>query len=66
MSNWHEPILFGFILITFVLGISSIIMSFLPAPEGGNAMQSKVEYGFFGASAFALFAVFVYALNTIV
>jgi hypothetical protein len=64
MSNWHEPILFGFILITFVLGISSIIMSFLPAPEGVNVMQSKVEYGFFGASALALFAVFVYALAT--
>jgi hypothetical protein len=64
MSNWHEPILFGFILITFVLCISSIIMSFLPAPEGVNVMQSKVEYGFFGASALALFAVFVYALAT--
>ncbi|MDB4279262.1 hypothetical protein N9865_00295 [Paraglaciecola sp.] len=65
MSNWHEPILFGFILITFVLGISSIIMSILPAPEGVNVMQSKVEYGFFGASALALFAVFVYALATV-
>jgi hypothetical protein len=64
MSTWDEPILFGFTLITFVLGISSIIMSFLPAPEGANVMQSKVEYGFFGASAFALFAVFVYALAT--
>jgi len=64
MSNWHEPILFGFTLITFVLGVSSIIMSFLPTPEGEKVMQSKVEYGFFGASAFALFAVFVYALAT--
>jgi hypothetical protein len=64
MSNWHEPILFGFALITFVLAISSVIMSFLPALEGSNVMQSKVEYGFFGASALALFAVFVYALAT--
>lgn len=64
MSNWYEPILFGFTLITFVLGISSIIMSVLPTPEGVNVMQSKVEYGFFGASALALFAVFVYALAT--
>ena len=64
MSNWYEPILFGFILITFVLGISSIIMSFLPTAEGENVMRTKVEYGFFGASAFALFAVFVYALAT--
>ncbi|MFQ3192248.1 MAG: hypothetical protein ACI936_003400 [Paraglaciecola sp.] len=65
MSNWLEPILFGFTLITFVLGISSIIMSFLPTQEGENVMKSKVEYGFFGASAFALFAVFVYALATV-
>jgi hypothetical protein len=62
MNNWYEPILFGFILITFVLGISSVIMSFLITPEGENVMQHKVEYGFFGASAFALLAVFVYAL----
>ncbi|MFT4808274.1 MAG: hypothetical protein ACI9LX_001604 [Paraglaciecola sp.] len=64
MSNWYEPILFGFALITFVLGLSSIIMSLLPTPEGVNDLQSKVEYGFFGASAFGLFAVFVYALVT--
>ncbi|MEP1448728.1 MAG: hypothetical protein ABJK37_21660 [Paraglaciecola sp.] len=64
MSNWHEPILFGFTLITFVLGISSLIMSFLPTPEGHNVMQSKVEYSFFGVAALALFAVFVYALAT--
>jgi hypothetical protein len=64
MSNWQDPILFGFTLITFVLGISSIIMSFLPTPEGGNVIQAKVEYGFFGASGLALFAVFAYALAT--
>jgi hypothetical protein len=62
MNDWYEPILFGFILITFVLGISSVIMSFLITPEGENVMQNKVEYGFFGASAFVLLAVFVYAL----
>ncbi|WP_293748748.1 hypothetical protein [uncultured Paraglaciecola sp.] len=65
MSNWLEPILFGFTLITFVLGTSSIIMSFLPTPEGVNVMQSKVEYGFFGASALVLFVVFLYALATV-
>lgn len=63
MSNWYEPILFGFALITFVLGISSIIMSVLPQPAGKNVMQAKVEYGFFGASGLALFALFVYGLS---
>lgn len=62
MSNWYEPILFGLALITFVLGVSSMIMSFLPQPEGRNVMQAKVEYGFFGISAMALFALFVYGL----
>ena len=63
MSNWYEPILFDFTLITFVFGISSIIMSFLPTAEGENVMQYKIEYGFFGAAALSLFAVFVYALS---
>jgi hypothetical protein len=62
MSNWYEPILFGFALITFVIGISSLIMSFLPQPVGRNVMQAKVEYGFFGISALALFVLFVYGL----
>ena len=62
MSNWYEPILFGFTLIAFVLGMTSLIMSFLPAVEGKNVMQSKVEYGFFGASGLVLSIVFVYAL----
>lgn len=63
MSNWYEPILFGFTLITFVLGLSSIIMSFLPTADGANVMRSKIEFGFFGASGLAVFAVFAYALS---
>ncbi len=63
MSNWYEPILFGFALISFVLGISSIIMSFLPQPAGKNIMQAKIEYGFFGVSGLALFVLFVYGLS---
>ncbi len=62
MSNWHEPLLFTFALITFVMGISSIIMSLFPQPANANPLQTKVEYGFFGVSGLALFAVFVYAL----
>ncbi|MGJ8679962.1 hypothetical protein [Paraglaciecola sp.] len=64
MSNWHEPILFTFALITFVMGLSSIIMSLFPQPAGTNPLQTKIEYGFFGASGLVLFIVFVYALCT--
>jgi hypothetical protein len=63
MSNWHEPLLFGLALITFVLGISSIIMSLLSPAQGQNVMQAKVEYGFFGFSGLALSMLFVYALG---
>lgn len=62
MNNWYEPILFGLALITFVMGVSSIVMSLLPQPAGENVMRAKVEYGFFGVSGLAIFAVFVYAL----
>ncbi|MEP0355129.1 MAG: hypothetical protein ABJH06_07375 [Paraglaciecola sp.] len=62
MSNWYEPILFGFTLIAFVLGLTSLIMSFLPVKEGEDPMQSRVEYGFFGVSGLVLFIVFIYAL----
>ncbi|MCF2947312.1 hypothetical protein L0668_04275 [Paraglaciecola aquimarina] len=64
MSNWYEPILFTLALITFVMGLSSIIMSLFPQPAGTNPLQTKIEYGFFGVSGLVLFVVFVYALCT--
>lgn len=65
MSNWLEPLIFVFGLIAFVLGMSSLIMSFLPQPAGANEMKSKIEYGFFGASGLVVCIVFAYALATI-
>ena len=44
----------GVLIGPFVLG--------LVGEEGQDVMQTKVEYGFFGASALAVFAIFVYAL----
>ncbi|MDU0353186.1 hypothetical protein RS130_03885 [Paraglaciecola aquimarina] len=64
MSNWYEPILFGLALITFVLGLTSVIMGALPQPADKDTMQTKIEYGFFGVSGLVLFAVFLYALLT--
>lgn len=43
-----EAILFGFTVLAFALGLSCIIMGFLPSPAGG--MKEKVEYGFFGVT----------------
>jgi hypothetical protein len=64
MSNWYEPILFVFAVITLVMGLSSIIMGFLSQPAGTNPMQARIEYGFFGASGLVLFVIFLYALCT--
>lgn len=62
MSQWGEAILFGFALVSFVLGVSSLIMSMLPQASAATAIRNKVEYGFFGVSGLAVFAVFLYAL----
>lgn len=61
MSDWVSAVLFAAMLSTFVLGISSIIMSFFQ-PEGENTLKYRIEYGFFGVSGLIATAVFMYAL----
>jgi hypothetical protein len=63
MENWIDAILFGCALVAFVLGLSSIIMGFLPQANSENVMQTRVEYGFFGMSGLVVFFLFVYALT---
>lgn len=63
MDQWGEAFLFGLVVVSFVLGLSNIIMAMLPQPAGANGMRNKVEYGFFGVSALVLFAIFLYALQ---
>lgn len=65
MANWLEPLIFALALITFVLGASSLIMSFLPQPAGAAVMKNKVEYSFFGIAGIVLCIVCSYALATI-
>lgn len=61
MGEWITAFVFGLFLMAFTLGISSLIMAFLPVKEG-DALRSQVEYGFFGVSGLVLSLVFVYAL----
>lgn len=63
MGNWSDAILFGFALVAFVLGISSIIMGFIAQPSQQDVIKNRVEYGFFGISGVALFGLFIYALT---
>lgn len=65
MSNWLEPFIFALALITFVLGLSSIIMGLLPQPSPANRMKTKVEYSFFGVAGIVLCALCSYALATV-
>ncbi len=55
-----EAILFGFTVLAFALGLSCIIMGFLPSPAGG--MREKVEYGFFGVTGLVAGLLFTVAL----
>ena len=61
MGEWISAFVFGLFLMAFTLGMSSLIMAFLPVKEG-DAIRSQVEYGFFGVSGLVLSLVFVYAL----
>jgi uncharacterized membrane protein YuzA (DUF378 family) len=63
MGNWGDSILFGFALVAFVLGVSSIIMGFIAQPGQENVIKSRVEYGFFGITGVVLFGLFLYALT---
>ncbi|MDP5031560.1 MAG: hypothetical protein NWQ54_16785 [Paraglaciecola sp.] len=62
MSNWVEPLIFLLMVISFVLGVSSIIMGVFAQPAATASMKTKVEYGFFGLTGLVLCAVFSYAL----
>ena len=63
MAAWGEAFLFGVTVLAFVLGVSSIIMGFLPQTTEGNGMKEKVEYGFFGISGLVVALLLFIALN---
>lgn len=64
MTEWGEAILFGFTVLAFALGASSLIMGFLPQPAGeAGGIKSKVEYGFFGAAGLVIAVLLLVALT---
>jgi hypothetical protein len=52
MGQWVEALVFGLTIAAFVIGLSCIIMGFMPQQESG--MKEKVEYGFFGVSSLVI------------
>lgn len=64
MAEWAEAITFGFALVAFVLGLSSIVMGFLPQAEGAaDGLKEKVEYGFFGVTGLVICIMLAYAIG---
>lgn len=62
MGDWGSAVLFGLMLVAFVLGLSSIIMGFFQ-PAGGNVIKHRIEYGFFGVSGLIATALMFYAIS---
>ncbi|WP_416307331.1 hypothetical protein [Neptunicella sp. SCSIO 80796] len=63
MSTWPEAFVFGAMLVAFVLGLTSLIMSFMNQPVSAEeSIKLKVEYGFFGISGIIISMVLAYAI----
>jgi hypothetical protein len=56
-----DAVLFAVTLLSFVLGISCMIMGLLPSPAAG--MREKVEYSFFGITSLIVSSLFLLALT---
>ncbi|TDF34691.1 hypothetical protein EYS14_23340 [Alteromonadaceae bacterium M269] len=66
MGEWGEALLFGLVVIAFVLGLSSIIMGFIHQPQKDqSALAGKIEFGFFGVAGLVVSAVLTYGLSSI-
>lgn len=62
MVDWINVIMFGVVLIVFMLGLSSIVMGFMIVKVGVEGMQEKIEYGFFGVIGLVFCLLMVYVL----
>lgn len=64
MGIFTEAVVFGLTLVAFVLGLSSIIMGFLPQnAEMDVKVRSRVEYGFFGVTGIVFCLLGMYLLS---
>jgi len=62
MSEWLNALGFGVLVVAFVLGVSSLIMTTMIDKNSEKLMQQRVEYGFFGVSGLVIFLLLSYAL----
>lgn len=63
MAAWLEALGFGAALVAFVLGLSSVIVGFMPQAAGVQGVRDKVEYGFFGVSGLVISVLVLVGIN---
>jgi len=56
-----DGILFAGGLLALILGLSCIVMGFLSDKTGAEAIQERIEYGFFGVSGLVITLLMAYA-----
>jgi hypothetical protein len=61
MQDFVNAILFAGAALGLILGLSCIIMGFLSDKAGAEAIQERIEYGFFGVSGLVVTLLLAYA-----
>ncbi len=56
-----DALLFGFMMLSLVLGLTCVVMAFLSTKTGAEAMKERIEYGFLGTSGLAIMGLLAYA-----
>lgn len=57
-----NTLLFGFMMLSLVLGISCIVMAIITSKKGAEGMKERIEYGFFGVSGLGIMGLLAYAI----
>lgn len=63
MSDWIDVILFGVVLVVFILGMSSIVMGFMFGKEGSEVFYECIEMGYLGVSGLVVSLLMFYVIG---
>nr|WP_136252646.1 hypothetical protein [Ningiella ruwaisensis] len=63
MNEIISMLKFGALMVALVLGLSCIVMSLTTSKSGKEALQERIEYGFFGVTGLAITGLLAYAMS---
>ncbi|GLR72481.1 hypothetical protein [Agaribacter marinus] len=63
MNDILNTLKLGVLFLALILGLSCIVMSVISTKQGAEAMQERVEYGFFGVTGLVITGLMAYALS---